>query len=350
MTRRTFIGTGCLAAQAPYKDRQPPPEYHGPGREVPPPAGLSEVRIGFYGPSDPAHPDGGTVWQGASRAIEEANRAGGLTGLPFRLVSRWSDNPWRSGASHVIRLAYDDRVWAIIGGIDGPTTHLAEQVIVKARLALVSPVATDRSVNQAGVPWMFSCSPEDDALAAVLAEALKNERNLTLITATDHDSRAFTAELKKAMGSRGITAGSHIEFEPGRAEQAAERAASASVVVLVAGPVDAARFLKALRATGFSGRIYSTPLVARRDSIRQADGVIFPYSLDRPPEGFDDYAGAYAYDAAKLVIGAIRAAGLNRVGIYDAIRAAFLARNTPTVRLATVRDGRVIILPQPAAR
>ncbi len=340
----------CALAQQPYKDRKPPSEYPGPGREEPAPSGLTEVRIGLFGPADAAHPEGGTIWQGASRAVEEANRGGGYKGLPFRLVSRWSDNPWRAGASHVVRLAYDDQVWAIVGGIDGPTTHLAEQVIVKARLALVSPVATDSSVNQAGVPWMFSCSPQDDALAGALAQALAGEKNLTLITATDHDSRAFTAELKKAIGSRGITTSSHVEFEPGNAEQAAGRAAGAPAIVLAAGATDAARFLKALRAAGFPGRVYSTPSVARRGSIQDAEGVIFPYPLERPPADFADYTGAYAYEAVNLVIGAIRKAGLNRVSIYDAIRAAFLAGSAPPVRMATVREGRLIILPQPATR
>ena len=110
----------CALAQQPYKDaREFPSQYEGPGREEPEPEGLTEVRIGFFGPADASHPEGGAIWQGAARAIEEANRAGGYRGLPYRLVSRWSDNPWRAGAAHVVRMAYEDRVWAIIGGIDG---------------------------------------------------------------------------------------------------------------------------------------------------------------------------------------------------------------------------------------
>jgi hypothetical protein len=50
----------------------------------------------------------------------------------------------RSGETRSGR--YEDKVWAIIGGIDGATTHLAEQVAAKAQLTLVNPVATDRSI------------------------------------------------------------------------------------------------------------------------------------------------------------------------------------------------------------
>jgi len=44
----------------------------------------------------------------------------------------------------VARVVYSDKVWAIIGGIDGATTHLAEKVVAKAQLTLVNPSATDR--------------------------------------------------------------------------------------------------------------------------------------------------------------------------------------------------------------
>ncbi|MFB3777400.1 MAG: ABC transporter substrate-binding protein [Bryobacteraceae bacterium] len=336
----------CALAQAPYKDvLTSPPEYLGPGSEAPEPAGLTEVRIGFFGSTED------TIWQGALRAVEEANRGGGYRGLPFRLVSRWSDNPWRSGAAHVVRLAYEDQVWAILGGIDGATTHLAEQVVVKARLPLVSPASTDRTVNQASVPWMFTLMPEDDRLAGVLARALAGERSLTLASATDHDSRAFLFELRKAMADVSIAPAFHFEFDSGSgAEAAAARARDASAVVLIAGPDDSARFLRALRTPGFGGRVYAAHWVARRGALAEAEGVVFPYALESPPDGFPDYAAAYAYEATTMVTEAVRQGGLNRVKIYEAIRAASLTRSLPPVRLATVRGGRVVILPQPATR
>ncbi len=61
--------------------------YDGPGGDEPEPTDLKEVRIGYFGPPDPAHIEGGSFWQGASRAIDEANKEGGYKGLPFRLVA-----------------------------------------------------------------------------------------------------------------------------------------------------------------------------------------------------------------------------------------------------------------------
>ena len=80
--------------------------YAGPGREKSPPTDIRQISIGYFGPSTASHPEGGDMWRAASLAIEEANRSGGYKGLPFRLVAGWSDNPWGTGVSKVVRMAY----------------------------------------------------------------------------------------------------------------------------------------------------------------------------------------------------------------------------------------------------
>ncbi|MHC5142767.1 MAG: hypothetical protein ACYSOY_04120, partial [Planctomycetota bacterium] len=85
------------------------------------PSDVNEVLIGYFGPNDPNHPEGGDMWSAANMAIDQANQKGGYHGINFRLVSAWSDNPWGSGASEVVRMAYVHNVWGIIGGIDGPS-------------------------------------------------------------------------------------------------------------------------------------------------------------------------------------------------------------------------------------
>ncbi len=79
------------AARPVYHDgRKRPLEYAGPGRELGEPADAEEVRIGYFGPSDPAHAEFGDLWSAAQLAIEQANRQGGYHGKPFRLVRHQS--------------------------------------------------------------------------------------------------------------------------------------------------------------------------------------------------------------------------------------------------------------------
>jgi branched-chain amino acid transport system substrate-binding protein len=315
-------------------------------------------------------------------AVEQANAAGGYRGLRFRLAPAWSENPWGSGISQVTRLVYNDRVWALIGGIDGVSTHLAEQVTAKARLALVSPVSSDKTVNYAYVPWAFSISASDSQQAGALIPLLEpsaKSGKLVILSANDHDSKMAVRELQSLLGRKGLSPSLHIEFERGAPETAGPveevRAAKADSVCLIADSADSARMIAALRAGGCGARIFGTFAMARRDFLEKAgaaaEGAIFAVSgaaLDsssdfarefrRRAGQAPDYAAVQMYDATRLLLHAIRKAGLNRALIRDALRDSSgweglsgvaswdpVAQNRATVRLATVKNGALVSLP-----
>ena len=354
-------------------------------------ATVNEVRIGYFGPADPEHPLGGDMWRAARLAIERANAEGGYRGRPFRLVPAWSENPWGTGTAQLARLVYRHQVWAIVGGIDGPSTHLAEQVVAKARLTLISPVSTDKTVNLANVPWMFSLAPGDHLAAEPLAEEIKRRQAagaLVLLSADDHDSRMFTAELKKALSKRNLGLRRQIEFHRG-ARQSATLARQVleigpAIVIVSADPGDSARQVAALRTAGYVGRIFGGPAMGHREFVARAadaaEGVVFPLLYDTSDSGLKqrvpllacpavqrehsprntagqassgtqvigntlfqpapgesasggefhkaynrkherqpDYTAAHTYDAVRLLVAAIRTAGLDRAGIRDAL-------------------------------
>jgi branched-chain amino acid transport system substrate-binding protein len=373
------------SAQPYFDARKEQMEYVGPGREEPEPANLGEVLIGYFGPSDPTHPEGGDLWRAVNLAIEEGNAEGGYRGFPFRVISAWSENPWGTGVSHMARLVFYDKVWAMIGGIDGPSTHLAEQVVAKACLTLISPASTDKTVNLAGVPWMFSALPGDQLAAPVVGEALLARREpFVILAATDHDSHMFLVELRKFLATKGTGPIFEYEFNRGTRDfsQLAERVVGwrAGAVVLLAGPSDSGQLLAMLRDKGFAGRVLGGPWMGRRAFLAAAgtasEGAILPL-LDDPTTGFQrfaetfqarcgvfpDFAAAQAYDATRLLITAIRKAGLNRARIRDAVRELSpwdgvsgaivwdpVGQNTRTVRLGSIRRGRVLPLPHSVSR
>jgi len=331
--------------QEPYHDgRDKELEYSGPGRDQQAPEGLQEVRIAYFGPSDPSHPKGGDPWLAASLAIEEMNQEGGFRGLPFRLLPAWSENPWGSGVSQLTRLVYDDQVWAILGGIDGPSTHLAEQVVAKARLPLVNPFSTDKSVGYAFVPWMFSLAPGDHLQAPVLGDrllAFAPGAAYIVFSATDHDSHLAHREYERYLSSRGHTPLYHLEFQPGSKdfeEQFARiRGQHFGKVLIVAGAEDSAALIAALRRAGFDQPVFGTPSLERSSFGEQsralAEAAVFPRLCPDSPalEAFrskfrqrhgrkPDHAACLTYDAVKLLGAAVLKAGLNRALIRDALR------------------------------
>ncbi|MBI5083636.1 MAG: ABC transporter substrate-binding protein [Acidobacteria bacterium] len=283
------------------------------------------VDIGFFGPADPAHARGGAVYMGVALCVEDANRTGGYHGRSFRVVSRWTDDPWRGGATAAVKLVFDDRVCALIGGIDGATTHLAEQVIAKALVPLVDPAGTDQTVNHAGVPWIFSLAPGDPAIADCLVEAI-NGRPFTLVAGTDHDSRNLAAEVMKAVRRRGRVPALRIDVAPGtrRLQQEVEDAC-----ILIAPPEETAAIARALPertliAAGPSARSRVCAACPRLVSppLRRPDPTLSARLSERFRRQPDDFS-LLAYDAARSLIEAIQASGPDRALIRQELAARF---------------------------
>jgi branched-chain amino acid transport system substrate-binding protein len=109
-------------------------------------------------------------------------------------------------------------------------------------------------------------------------------------------------------------------------------------VIVLALAAQAGRLVAALRGAGFAGTVLGGTTAAG-DAFRSAagaaaEGVLAPRSVE-PGHGWDVFRAAYekrwgtapdepaanGYDAVKLVVAAIRNAGLNRARIRDAVRA-----------------------------
>jgi ABC-type branched-subunit amino acid transport system substrate-binding protein len=283
------------------------------------------------------------MWSAAQLAIDKANRQGGYRGLPFRLVPIWSQNQWGSGIAELARSIYTDNLWAIIGSVDGPSTHLAEQLVVKARLTLINPISSDKTVNLANVPWMFSCLPGEHLQVPVLAEGIAEagcRDRVTLVSGTDHDSRVFARELMNHLPGTGLRLGHHFDLDSRQdhysvlVDQILD--ADSQVVIVLAGPSESALVVKQLRSNGYKGRIFGGPQMGRADFLREAGwaalGVTFPKLVSIPDQdlvgrkfeqesaALSDYRGFQTYDAITLLTDAIKKAGLNRARIRDAVR------------------------------
>jgi branched-chain amino acid transport system substrate-binding protein len=302
------------------------------------------VVIGWFGPGDPGHPEFGDYWRGAVLALEQENAAGGYRGKPFRLEPAWSDSPWKAGVVDVARLVQERGARAVIGGVDGTTTHLAVQLALKSHFLLLSPGSTDVTTDDANVPWLFSLPPSDAAVSVAIAEAVFETASggpFAVVASTDHDAHAALVAARRALGARGLSPATLVESPavdpdlPALAQDLLRQRPRALVVLApatVAGPIVAA-----VRRAGFVGTIVGSATLGRaafaRSAGEAADGVL----AWAPPEagvGWDafsdtaerrwgeppDEAAARGYDAVRLVAAAVRRAGLNRARIRDAIR------------------------------
>jgi branched-chain amino acid transport system substrate-binding protein len=289
------------------------------------------------------HPVGGPMLRAAALAVEQLNRAGGLEGVPFELVTRWDEDPWKGGSKQVVKLVYEDSVWAVIGSIDGGATHVAEQVITKAWLPLLSPISSDPTLTYIRIPWMFRLPPDDERQAEVLARDGILAESLTrvgVITSSDHDGRVFATEMLESMQAHRLTPAFHLQL-PSHTDIAAvlERAMSFDpdgIVVRVAPPA----VLALSRHLGREGADVALlmPWVPglELDQVRNLYGgrilQVQPFSTTDNPD-YDHLTAtyearyghhptpidAYVYDAVHLLAQSLEESGLNRSQLRDAI-------------------------------
>ncbi len=312
--------------------------FYGPGRESPDPAGLKSVRIGVLGPEKDA--EGLQMRTGVRMALDEMNRKGGYKGIPYEMSFRPDDGPWGMAAKQVVDLAYEDKVWTIIGGLDGLRTHIAELIVSKAWVPVVTPSASDVSIDYANVPWVFRCAPADSRQAEMLLDYVQKHgrKHVVALTEAQRDGHTGFLRLQEAAGPRNIHLEAHWEFPSGSPEAAVPRLANVECDALIiwGSPEPALTLLRAIRAAGIKSLVLGPASLASAsipaDSAWIGDlAVAAPYDLSlQNPEllefgvRFKGLTGVsptpvalLSYDATLLVTKAIGAAGLNRMRIRD---------------------------------
>ena len=141
---------------------------------------VDEVRIGFLGPVE-NHPDeklGRLMLNGARLAIDEANAAGGYGGKPFRLMIHNDQAVWGASSNEIVKMAYDEKVWAMLGSISADSTHIALRVSLKAEVPIVNSAATDPTIPETIIPWYLTTIQDDRVQSYTLARRIYTDLGL----------------------------------------------------------------------------------------------------------------------------------------------------------------------------
>jgi branched-chain amino acid transport system substrate-binding protein len=274
-------------------------------------------------------------------AVEAANRDGGFRGRPFELVVRSVEGPWGSGSSEITALVFEDSVWAILGPLHGRSAHLAEQVVAKGHVALVSPWASDPTLTQANVPWFFRCVPDDRQQAAALVrEILVVQRldRVMVVVADSYDARvaadAFATEAGSSLLVRRPLPETVEDLDSLLTRL--ENEDVQGIVLFGQGPTTGELLLR-LRARGSPQRLFTTLssadlalwgsersdleglIVVAPGHWATAEGRAFERAFRAAYDHAPAAVSAYAYDGLMVIAEAVRRAGLDRQRIRDAL-------------------------------
>ncbi len=325
-------------------------EYNGAARDVntPKPGDVDAVRIGFLGPVE-NHPDehlGRLMLDGALLAIEEANASGGYGGTPFKLMIHNDQAVWGASSNEIVKMAYDDKVWAMLGSISGDSTHIALRVSLKTEVPIVNSAATDPTIPETIIPWFLTTIQDDRVQSYTLARRIYSDlglKRIALLRVNDRYGRFGVLKFKDASRRLGHPVVIEQKYMPGEMEfrRQLRIIADSNVdgIVLWGDSPAAGAILKQMRQAGMKQPVFGSYRVFGDDLLRgagdAAEGLEIVYPFDpmrddptwlqfkdrfhkrfgREPETF----ASLAYDTMNILLQAICRGGLNRGRIRDAL-------------------------------
>jgi branched-chain amino acid transport system substrate-binding protein len=325
-------------------------EYNGGARDLPTvqPAQVDEVRIGFLGPVE-NHPDealGRMMLSGAQLAIEEWNARGGYGGKPFKLMIHNDQALWGASSNEIVKMAYDDKVWAMLGSISGDSTHIALRVTLKAEVPIVNSAATDPTIPETIIPWYLTTLQDDRVQCYTLARRIFTDLGLkraALLRINDRYGRFGVAKFKDAARRLGHPVVIEQKYMQGdtdfRRELRIIADSQPDAIVIWGDQVPAAGILRQMKELGMKQRVFGSFRtigdVLLKEAGDAAEGMEAVYPFDptrddpawlafkqrfekrfgRQPEVF----ASLAYDTMNILLDAICRAGLNRGRIRDAL-------------------------------
>ncbi len=344
-------------------------QYYGAGRAEPEPEHLDSVKVGFIGPimstvsvatGGKSHEEalGIPMLQGARLAVEEWNARGGYLKrkLPFELVVSNDNGLWGASGNEIIKQAYQDGVWGILGTIDGANSHIAIRVALKAEVLMINPGDTDPTFIETNIPWVARVIGDDRQQAYLLTDYWYRKLSLkkvAIIRASNRYGRFGVREILDSSRRLGWPVPIEMAYRVGQKDFKLEleriQRTNPDAVVHWGDAVEGALILNQMREMGMKQPFFGCDRTVNEEFVRlagkNAEGVVaaFPWDPERKDPKLERFKKAYrerfgmeaetyaahGYDGMSMLLWAINAVGLNRAKIRDVI--AFMPHPWPGV-------------------
>ncbi len=244
-------------------------------------------------------------------------------------------------------MLFKDNVWAVLGSIDGQSTHIMIRVSLKLEVPILAPGVTDRTVTETRIQWLMTNFPDDRvqsyALANYIFKQLKLKRIGVLRTQTRYARIGVGVfnDMARRMQRQPVL---EVKFDRGDQDFSKQlrmlQDAKVEGLVIWGEWPEAALILKQMRALGMKQPVFSSSRTAYPQLLEiagpAAEGLVTACAMDptrqepnwlafrerfrrRFNEDPDPYA-SYAYDGMNMLIAAIAKTGLNRGRIMQALR------------------------------
>jgi len=319
--------------------------FRGPGRDYPDPTNLTSLKVGLLSPPPygPEAKRGEMSRRGVMLAFDEANASRTPGALPFEVIEKADSPQWGSAANIAVEFA-DKEVLGFIGTIDGDATHVALRVALKIETFMVNCSDPDPTLTETQIPWLLRIFPDNRQQGYRLASLIVKEKHLKRIVVLRSNSRPGRVGVRPfvdAVRRLGSPVLQEINFKEGERSFGTQvsviKQADPEAAVFWGNPAETAAAMVELRAAGVKGAFFGFDRLVDPEFIRlaraAAEGATATYFFDpakqdpqwtdfrqrfekRYEQEPDIYAG-YGYDAARLLIDAIKKAGPNKYRVHD---------------------------------
>jgi len=308
---------------------------------------MSTVSVATGGKSH-EEPLGIKMLQGSRLAIEQANAKGGYLerNIPFELVISNDNGLWGASGNEIIKMAYKDKVWAILGTIDSANSHIAIRVALKAEIAMMNSGDTDPTFIETNIPWAFRCISDDRQQSYLLIDYMYKKlglKRIGIIRSNNRYGRFGVREIRDGSRRLGNPIVLEMPYPIGTEDFSLqlERLKNANLDAIIHwgnGP-EAAHVLNQMRSMGMKHPYFASDRCVSDEFVEiagpNAEGVICPYPWNptRPNKKLEEFREAFrkrfgeeaetfashAYDGMNMLIWAVQVAGLNRAKIRDVL-------------------------------
>jgi len=333
-----------------YENYTKTPDYNGAAADISttPAADVSEVAIGFLGPIAD-HKDivlGTAMRRGAELAIDEANARGGYGGKPFRLKIHNDAATWGASSNEIVKMVYDEKVWAMLGSISGDSTHIALRVSLRAELPIVNSAATDPTIPETIIPWILTSIQDDRVQCYTLARRIYSDlglKRVALLRVNERYGRFGVGKFRDAsrrLGHPVVIEQKYAPLDTSFTRQLQVINDSRVDGIVIWGDAAAAgTILKEMRQMGMKQPVFGSFRVLGDDLLKNAgesaEGleIVYPFDPTRDDptwvnfqkrfqtayQAKTDAFSALGFDTMNILLNAICRAGLNRGKIRDAL-------------------------------
>lgn len=319
--------------------------YRGPGRSYEKDLPADVATIGMIVPLHGSRePEGRALLAAAQMAIEDEQAAGALPdGRRLALAVRDDSGPWGQASTEILRLIEDDHALAIITSASGNIAHQAEQIANKISFPILT-LSSDPTTTQINIPWIFRLGPSDADQALAFTRDIyvtRSFRRVLLLVEKDHDGRIGSTEFEKAARTLAAPTPEKIEIDPASPQVefllAQIKSHAPQAVVFWTSSQLETQLLPQARRVAPSAMIYlcrKAAQLAGEDQSGTGDeakgwaATTGSSAAGASRRSFEQryilrtgatpgLAAAQAYDAVRMLTGALRFVGANRVLLRD---------------------------------